>query len=512
MHFCLRHIVWSFALAALCAPQLPAEYDPGQRAKAIGPFLDGQMVLLAHADLTRIEPEQVANQLAELLPENKQESERVRGGLRLVHSTLVNAGAKELFVIVSLADLPGDAPIFVFPGGDAIKTDALKDLPLGPGQAVESLHGSVVIARPRALERLKKLQVVEHPELTEALRAAGDSALQIALALTDNDRRVIEELQPTLPEQVGGGPGTIVTQGFRWLGAGIDPPPQLAVRVTIQSRDPAAAATLRNKLTELVALAARLAGAEHQDEVAKALGALVPEVQGDRLVLQPAHADVVVRSLLTAIRPAQEQARQRAQRAQAMNNLKQLGLALHMFYDAQKRFPAVGTFDAAGKPLLSWRVHVLPHLDQQALYRQFRLNEPWDSEHNRKLIAQMPAVFRSPSSRLNPMEGLTVYREVTGEHTMFPEKDGIEFKHITDGTSNTIMLVEVDDQHGVVWTKPEGLPFNAETPAQGLGKQQDGGFLALFGDGSVRFIVLPKDAETLRRLLIIDDGKPVPEL
>jgi prepilin-type processing-associated H-X9-DG protein len=193
-----------------------------------------------------------------------------------------------------------------------------------------------------------------------------------------------------------------------------------------------------------------------------------------------------------------------------MNNLKQIGLALHNFHDVNKRFPAGGTRDGNGKPLLSWRVHILPYLDQKALYDQFRLNEPWDSEHNKKLISPMPAVFVSPSSRRSKSDGCTVYREIAGDHTVFPPGVGIAISQIKDGTSNTIMLVEADDSRAVPWTKPEGIPYQNENPAAGWRGQFPNGFNALFGDGSVRFLGLPIDAEVLRRLLLIDDGKPIP--
>ena len=85
-----------------------------------------------------------------------------------------------------------------------------------------------------------------------------------------------------------------------------------------------------------------------------------------------------------------------ARRAQSMNNLKQFALAMHNYHDTNGKFPAASSFDKDGKPLLSWRVHVLPYLEQAELYKQFHLDEPWDSEHNKKLIEKMPNVLASP--------------------------------------------------------------------------------------------------------------------
>ena len=85
----------------------------------------------------------------------------------------------------------------------------------------------------------------------------------------------------------------------------------------------------------------------------------------------------------------------------ASNNLKQLALGIHNFHSAYRKLPAART-DENGQPLLSWRVAILPFIEQQALYEQFHLDEPWDSEHNLKLIDQMPATFTDPSLMLPP--------------------------------------------------------------------------------------------------------------
>ena len=128
-----------------------------------------------------------------------------------------------------------------------------------------------------------------------------------------------------------------------------------------------------------------------------------------------------------------------------MNNLMQIALAMQNFHDVLKRLPAVGNTDPSGEMLLSWRVHLLPYLEQRALYDQFHLHEPWDSPHNRALIEKMPPVFTSPGSKAGV--GKATYQVVIGEHTAFPGREGTSFKQFTDGTSKTILVVEVDDAH-----------------------------------------------------------------
>ena len=197
-------------------------------------------------------------------------------------------------------------------------------------------------------------------------------------------------------------------------------------------------------------------------------------------------------------------------RGRSMNNLKQIGLALHNFHDVNKSLPAAFTVDKAGKPLLSWRVQVLPFLGDEGakLHREFKHNEPWDSEHNKKLIEKMPAAYQVPGQKKTEA-GKTSYLAPRGTGTLLSGEKPVGFRDALDGLSLTIMVVEAGPDAAVIWTKPDDLDFNPDKPLEGLLGQQDGGFLALFGDGSVRMIKDSVDPETLRRLFDRKDGQPV---
>jgi hypothetical protein len=205
--------------------------------------------------------------------------------------------------------------------------------------------------------------------------------------------------------------------------------------------------------------------------------------------------------------PAVQSARAAARRAQSMNNLKQIALAMHNYHDVHKTFPAAFTTDKQGKPLLSWRVAILPYIEAQPLYQQFHLDEPWDSEHNQKLIPLMPQVYKAPGSTAGP--GKTNYLTVRGPNTVFPGAKAVRFADITDGTSNTIMAVEVSDQKAVIWTKPDDFEYDEKNPIAGLVGLRPGGFNAVICDGSVRFISASIDANVLKLLFMRNDGQPV---
>jgi hypothetical protein len=202
-------------------------------------------------------------------------------------------------------------------------------------------------------------------------------------------------------------------------------------------------------------------------------------------------------------------ARQVAAGNESMNNLKQISLAMLNEEAARKHFPPAAICDETGKPLLSWRVKLLPYLGEGALYAQFHLDEPWDSENNKPLAAVMPAVYMDP--QVGDLEGKTVYLVPTGKETIFGDEKGTSMRQITDGTSRTILVVEVDPQHAVPWTKPEDIAIDEEKPAAGLARMPGGGAL-LVGRADGAVVALPGDidADTLWSLFTRAGGEKIP--
>ncbi len=194
-----------------------------------------------------------------------------------------------------------------------------------------------------------------------------------------------------------------------------------------------------------------------------------------------------------------------AVQTQSVNNLRQIGLALHNYHDVFKTFPPAYSTDPDGKPLLSWRVHILPFVEAAGLYEQFHLDEPWDSEHNKTLIPRMPRVFRPRASKAGP--GKTNYLGVGGEAGIFPGKEKVRFADIKDGTSNTMAVVEADDPSAVIWTKPGDFVPDSADPFGGLIGLQREGFLALFADGRAELIHEGVDPDWLRATFTRDGGE-----
>jgi RNA polymerase sigma factor (sigma-70 family) len=170
-------------------------------------------------------------------------------------------------------------------------------------------------------------------------------------------------------------------------------------------------------------------------------------------------------------------------------------------------FPSgTGRRTRGGKALLSWRVALLPYLQQGILYRQFHLNEPWDSPHNIKLLEKMPRVFAPPGLKTRKPY-TTYYQLLVGPHAVFNKHIQAPLSTIVDGTSNTILIVEANAP--VPWTKPDDLHYARDEPLPELGGIFPDVINVAFADGSVRALNKKCDQQTLRWAIEADDGQPI---
>lgn len=241
-----------------------------------------------------------------------------------------------------------------------------------------------------------------------------------------------------------------------------------------------------------------------------------PQRQGESFVLLDTSQQgsyqigsvAVIGVLVALLLPAVQAAREAARRNQAMNTLKMIELALLNYEAAHKSYPPHAIYSDDGRPLLSWRVAILPYIEEQALYEQFHLDEPWDSEHNQRLIAQMPELFSSPSSGLPAGAGKSNYVVPIGEGFVFDgTASACGLRDITDGTSNTLNALEVADSHAVTWTQPVDWKYDEHQPTQGLTGLRPGIFLGGFCDGHVTAIAAQVDPTVLKAMLTRAGGE-----
>lgn len=209
--------------------------------------------------------------------------------------------------------------------------------------------------------------------------------------------------------------------------------------------------------------------------------------------------------------PAVQKVRAAASRSTSMNNLKQIMLAMHNYHDTYQMFPAAAVVNKKGTRLLSWRVSILPFIEQNPLYQQFKLDEPWDSENNKKLVAQMPKTYadmRAENAAELAREGKTFYKAIVGKDAALDWIQSMNIAKIADGSSNTIAVVSGGDP--VIWSKPDDIEFDVEKKLPDLSKPF-GVLLAAFCDGSVQTIG-PKtlmDEKKLKALFTAAGGEVV---
>jgi hypothetical protein len=464
------------------------------RAKVVAPFLDAQTVAVVRVDVGRVDPEAVGKRLMALLKRDEGPLADEMTALARLKKQFADAGVKDVYIVISLADLP-QSTLVVVPLAVGKDEKPLADLCRKVGFAGLDRRGDAVGAGTEAtLQRLRDLKPDPRPDLAKAFEVLGDNSdVEFVLLPPPALRKAVQETMPTLPAEVGGGSTKVIAEGLRWAAVRLKLTPKLEFEAVAQAKDADTAKALRD-------LARRILeeGAKHEDVkdalpmAAKLVPLVTPSLKDDRLSVKITEDQMAAVQALEAAVDAQKRA---AERARSSNNLRQLGLAMHTYHDTKAAFPAAASYSKDGKPFLSWRVHILPFIEQGELYKEFKLDEPWDSEHNKKLIAKMPAVFRTPGAK--DRAGFTSYLGVVGKQTMFTGKEGVAVKDVTDGTSVTIFLVEVDDEHAVEWTKPVDLKFDAAKPQTGI----RAAFNALFVDGSVRHFAKPLEAKTMKALL-----------
>jgi len=188
---------------------------------------------------------------------------------------------------------------------------------------------------------------------------------------------------------------------------------------------------------------------------------------------------------------------------ESMDHMKSLMLAFQNYESLNGHLPPVAFYGADGQPKLSWRVMLLPYLEERALFKEFHLDEPWDSEHNQTLIARMPSVFRTPDSPTP--EGETRFRGFTGQSTLFEGARGFGFREVYDGLSHTVVIASA--RSPIVWTQPGELPFAWDQPLPLLDNSNPNWCLTGLADGSALYV--PSSNDSLLRRLITRAGGEV---
>ena len=250
---------------------------------------------------------------------------------------------------------------------------------------------------------------------------------------------------------------------------------------------------------------------------------LILGILGVVLFLMCAGAGVLIWQAVKSVKKSVDQVKTTmgdAQESEASRqNLTRIGIAMHSHNDAMATLPQ-NSYGPPGKiwrPLLSWRVHLLPFLNENALYQQFQLDQPWDHPLNRRLLSQMPAIYGTPEMRKKAGDGKTFYRGFSHQGAIFekPQAQGvpppkINIATIPDGLSNTIFVIDAGE--AIEWTRPDDIDWSLLKPRPALGGAYPNlpWVMVLMGDGKVATMRRDVPDQTLRLLIDRRDGMVIP--
>ncbi len=469
---------------------------------------------------------------------------------------------------------PGPIPVVPFPSGGVLRTSKPQDWKsvlnkTHPGSIREVRHDgqtyfgrgqlwgafapddrTLVFAREDLLRELiedRKAPAHRHP-WDEAWNKIAKGQMMVALETRWLRRRIAQEMQrgSTAPRRAPDADLKLETispllDKARSYAMSIDASGGLAVDLVAVAGTEDDAKPVANTLQALLTLAKNAAQGMRQDLRGQnaandeAMDWIVEAADslfnGARLETSGSHVHLQAKSSLDLaggvklLAPAVAAESMASRRKLSVNNLKQIALAFHNYYSTNGRFPAPVLYGGAtGKVPYSWRVAILPYLEQQELYNQYNFDEPWDGPNNRKLLDKMPTVYSHPGPDGGPSSHINAsYFVFTGKGTALSRSSnagaaggiggagsgptGPTFSDITDGTSNTILAVEAKRE--IPWTKPEDIPFDPNGPVPELGNFSPDGFNAVFADGAVRFISKKVSPNVLKALITRAGGEVV---
>lgn len=492
----LRCLLCAILLTSLAAHTTVAEPPANPDLRELLPYVDQDIHLLAWSDLSEIDKTEWFRFLTAVAgqPVEPTDTAAEIEAIDRLKTALREAGCEHLYVIASLPELATGNLMFVFPCTDPenVKT-IVGGLPMPLPEMEFRIDGNVLLYGAT----LRLDAAVKHPNapskpMSQALQHPTAAAPQGVVVAPP--RKLGELLQGMLKNNNAPGAQTfkqLAASGndLQWaLLTGKLPPQDMQLTVTTQ--DPQAAERLDQTLQKILKQPHNKLSP--QTTAYSTVGSQLIKRLGDQAeavaILQDIRAN-----LLHAV----------ATDLQTSNNMKHVALALHRYHDAYGQFPPQALTDANGRRLLSWRVLILPYLNQQALYDQFRLDEPWDSAHNLKLAETIPAPYAANNQATLKPGYTRVVAPLTKDSAFGRSGKPTRFQNITDGTSATLWFAQGPTDAAVPWSQP--LDWKVDQAAyQAWLPKPDAAELVAFIDGSIRVLTGKVDWNTFEKLLTID--------
>ena len=493
-------------------------------------LFDNNVIAFARFDLQQLDYEQSRKMVAEMFGETTSVHRRLRQNRSAFDAFLKGiqqTGARECYMVVSLNDLflPGLAFYLTTPDNEATNqlVSFLQSVGLDQYPQRQDEQGVLIATSPQVMQRLQARPLPLRDDTTNVL-SGHRAPVSIVFCPSPDQRRVLRELCHELPEPLELFDARMIADGARqislYLSPGADRPVEWVVSGEDEEVSQSLALATQQFLNE-VADGSRDLSVFHsflndsmvpvptQLELPFQQMAQVATVQSGptQFSIRFDRTDGSYQNLCRVLQVAASRVEATANEVNRSQSLRQCLLACHNYHDAYKSLPPRAIRSESGQALLSWRVAILPFIEQYDLYQQFRLNEPWDSEHNRKLITPMPAIFATTDDQMN-QEGKTTFVMPGGKGTA-GGGEPLTLEKFTDGTSNTILLMEVSPEQAVIWTQPEDWSLDPDTPLRGIFSPNQQSVRVGVADGSVRW--LPRDEVLIRAMLTIGGKEFVPQ-
>lgn len=464
---------------------------------AVQRYVDSRTAVVAWVDISQIDLDELSGFVEKLngSPGSSEQTAQLKG----VCQALVQLGVGRVYWVSDLTGLMKrpEAAIFpVAPEKQDVVAVLLKAL-FNDSNCIVVIENGVILAGDIAA--VTKLQQPNSGSANADLLAAVSRVKDPHGIVAATPVSAMLPVLGILPQLVDGDVSK-VAKAADWLVnlrsvtlSGQLPPSQAVLRISTKSNDVATG------LAEFV-------NAFTHEKLADSADAIKLQVEAHDIVLNITSTEHAISVLSVTQHPGLGN-----HRHNSMNSLKQIALAMHNFHDNYGHFPPQALADTSGKRLLSWRVLILPYLDQANLYNEFHLDEPWDSEHNIKLVAKMPAVFKPPGLPIDTSEaGKTRFVAPLTKDSAFGRiGGGVRVQDMTDGTSNSLMVVEASPDKAVIWTKPEDVVIDENNPLLSIIANDSDGFTACLCDGSARFFSKGIDTQTLNAMLSISGGEVI---
>lgn len=507
---------------------------PFQVPPVLKRFVSEDVVGVGFVDLNKVNASSAAAWINSLgFTDKVQQSELLLGSKKVQQSIdkMKESGASKLYFILRISDFENAGPSWVMsveeghdssklltevkPVAEQIKSpwevNAFEYNSSGTSQVVEAFDGFIIGANNASqLSKLKSSEPLERAKLDAAWKQVeSEDAGLVFLFFNDQDsRKVVRQLLPNFSVPFKDITGGLVADETEWLAMGMKLPPKAGGSLKLVcSNEKAAGVYLKAIGPAIELMKQQTSESSWSSAVTSLIENVKPKQNGNEVVVNLDSFFSKTVNVASVLKPAFDAAR----RTERLKKVRNLTLAMHNYESAWKAFPTHASYSAEGKPLLSWRVTLLPFLGQNLLFEQFKHDEPWDSKHNIKLVKKMPDIFADPDPKFAQLarDGKTMFQVPYGEGTMFFGKDGTMFKGITDGSSNTIALVQVAPTNAVEWTKPADWNVDFENPIKGLQLDRDQGTAIALGDSSAHVLRADVKGENLKQAVTRNGGEIV---